>query len=97
MRLRVLHDGTRPDVRLCNNCIHAQIVKGPQQGQELVYCNGIQKYMAFPVVECNAHAPLGEMQEWEAKRIGWVLEVKAGKVIGFKPPKKEYNGEPASE
>jgi hypothetical protein len=29
------------------------------------------------------------MDEWAAKQIGWVLEVKGNRIIGFKPPEKE--------
>jgi hypothetical protein len=92
MRLRVLRDGTRPDKRLCDGCRYGQITKGPGQGDEIVICrrNDPSRLMNFPVVECSGYSKLGEMDEWDAKQIGWVLEVKKGVVIGFKPPKKEY-------
>lgn len=94
MRLKV-HDGTRPDVRLCDTCQHSVIVKGPQQGQEIVVCSFESLgRLPFPVVECSMYSMKGAMSEWDAKQIGWVLEVKAGKVVGFKPPKKEYQGVP---
>jgi len=94
MRLRVLKDGTRPEKRLCDSCYYSQIIKGHQQGQELVFCDksGMNKLpLPFPVVECNAYSKKGEMSEYEAKEIGWVLEVTKGVALGFKPPKKEYN------
>lgn len=95
LRLRVLKDGTRPDRRLCDSCERGFIAKGPQQGQEIVVCYAVQEgtRLRFPVVECSGYTPKGQMSDWTAKQIGWVLEVKAGKVLGFKPPKKEYGPE----
>ena len=88
LRLRVLKDGTRPDKRLCDMCQHAIISKGPQQGQEIVRCEwGRSTVLRFPVVECNQYMPAGQMDESEARRIGWVLEVKKGIPVGFRPPK----------
>lgn len=95
LRLRVLRDGTRPDRRLCDSCERGMIAKGPQQGQEIVICYAIGEggtRVKFPVVECSGYTPNGQMSEYTAKSIGWVLEVKAGKVMGFKPPQKEYGG-----
>lgn len=95
MRLRVLKDGTRPEKRLCDSCDYSHIIKGPQQGQELVYCDkgSMDKLLLpFPVVECNEYSKKGEMSEYQAEKLGWVLEVSGGKALGFKPPKKEYDG-----
>lgn len=96
VRLRV-KDGTRPDKRLCDTCQNSTIIKGPQQGQEAVLCSSMPSlygHIPFPIVECSGYLAKGEMQEWEAKQIGWVLEVKAGKVMGFKPPTKSGTGIP---
>ena len=96
MRLRVLKDGTRSDIRLCDNCNYSHIIKGPQQGQGKVYCSSggaMEKlFLPFPVTECNEYSKKGEMSEYEAKEIGRVLEVKKGVTLGFKPPKKAYEG-----
>lgn len=84
-------DKTRSSVRLCDTCVHSRIIKGPQQYQEEVHCHegGHPSRIIFPVVECNMYKRMGELDEWDAKQIGWVLEVKAGKVLGFKPPSKD--------
>lgn len=93
VRLKV-KDGTRPDKRLCDTCRSSTVLKGPQQGQEKVYCAQLGLNSAFEtpfhVVECSGYNPKGSISEWEAKQIGWVLEVNGGKIMGFKPPKKEY-------
>jgi hypothetical protein len=93
VRLRMLKDGTRSDKRLCDSCRFSIIIKGPQQYQERVYCSRIDdwkgKPLPFPVVECSDYCAKGGMTEYEAKEIGWVLEVKGDKVIGFKRPKQD--------
>lgn len=85
-----IQDGTRPDIRLCDSCRYAQIVKGSQQGQEIVYCNdsGNEKIMPFKIVQCNSYVDKKGMTKHEAKDIGWVIEIKNGKYLGFKPPKE---------
>lgn len=89
VRLRV-KDGTRPDTRLCDTCSRGMILKGSQQGQEMVVCRVLERSLPFPVVECSRYSQHGEMDEYQAREIGWVLEVQGGKTLGFKPPKKEY-------
>ena len=92
MSFKIL-DGTRPDKRLCDSCDYGHVIKGPQQGQEKVYCTnrGLERlHVPFPVVECSDFCKKNQMTEYEAKQIGWVLEVSGGKTLGFKPPKKEY-------
>lgn len=86
-----VRDGTRPTKRLCDMCRYARILKGPQQGHERVLCTaGVDSVeLTFPVVQCNTYCEIGAMSDWEAKQIGWVLEVKAGRVMGFKPPERE--------
>ena len=45
----------------------------------------------FPVAECNDFEQEGRMTEYDAKQIGWVLEInkESREIIGFRPPKKE--------
>lgn len=94
MSFNIKGDKTKSDKRLCDSCTSSIIMEGPQQGQEKVYCGRVNDFgtteIKFPVVKCNRYTSMNEMSDWEAKQIGWVIEVKAGKFIGFKPPKKEY-------
>ena len=85
-----IKDGTRPDKRLCDSCRYGHIMKGPKQGDEIAMCayGADSQITPFPVVECNKYKRTGDMDEYEAAKIAWVIEVKAGKFMGFVPPKK---------
>jgi hypothetical protein len=87
-------DKTRPTKRICDTCCYSTIVRGSQQGQEVVICSELyplRGVISWPVVECTSYLEKGSLTEQRAERIGWVLEVKAGKVVGFIPPKKKSN------
>lgn len=56
----------------------------------MVVCRRLEYSPPFSVVECSRYSQRGEMDEYQARDIGWVLEVQGGKTLGFKPPKKEY-------
>lgn len=76
---------------LCGTCKEAHITTD-QNGRQTVYCNANSGHLLQiirPVAECNQHRDLNYMSEWEASRVGWVLEVKGQRVIGFKPPDKD--------
>ena len=87
-----IKDGTRPDIRLCDTCKHSQIIKGSQQGQEIVHClaGGFSRpwNVPFKVVECSDHSAKNSLDRYDAEKIAWIIEVKAGKFMGFVPPKK---------
>lgn len=85
-------DGTRPDVRLCDTCRYSHILRGAQQGQEIVICSRIfdkDVYLPWKVVQCSSYMDKLAMSRGEADQIGWVIEVKDGRYVGFKPPKKD--------
>lgn len=90
MSFKLKGEFTRPETPLCQSCRYSQIIKGPQQYQERTFCgvSGESKQVPFPVVICSSYLSKGEMNEWEAKAIGWVLEVKKGQVVGFRPPRR---------
>lgn len=91
MSFKIL-DGTRPDKRLCDSCRCAMIIKGSQQGQEVLWCSQLGLHgsiVPFRVVECNEYDSKTSMSKYEMEKIGWVMEVKNGKHLGFKPPQKE--------
>ena len=76
----------RRNETLCSSCSQGMVVQG--HGKKLVRCNVLDALLTFPVLECSGYSPIGRMDEWEAGKIGWILEVRGGRVIGFKPPKK---------
>jgi hypothetical protein len=75
---------------LCETCYNAIFVKGRS---ELFDCREINDRMVAriqqPVTECSGYEYRYDLAHaYEAKTLGWVLEVKGRDVIGFKPPKK---------
>jgi hypothetical protein len=86
-----IKDGARPEKRLCDSCRNSVIMKGGGQGQEVVYCHAVVPgaVVPFKVVECSRYQDKNEMTKREIEMIGWVIEVKNGKVMGFKQPKEK--------
>jgi hypothetical protein len=83
-----IHNGTRPTARLCDSCRYSHITEGPRQGEELVMCESpLRPFVPkFVVVECNRYRSKLEMSREEATDIGWVLHIRGGRPVGFKPP-----------
>lgn len=74
---------------LCGTCQNAHITHD-FDGKEVVMCHAIRAYtVTRPVAECSDHLSKNQMTDWEAKQIGWILESKNGRVIGFKAPSKK--------
>ena len=74
---------------LCTRCVHVQIVQDGRGTRK--FCGELhtsRNEIYGPVTKCSIRMLRGEMDEYEAKQLGWVLEVKKGEVIGFVPPKK---------
>ena len=78
---------------LCGSCRHSHIVR-TVKGLTIDCDAGQPRRIPAPVLECNLHSAEGHSRH-EMERLGWVLEVKKGEIIGFKPPKRmTYYGEP---
>lgn len=82
--------GTRPTKNLCESCKMSKIIKGPQQGQEIITCYavGYGANVPFPVVECNKYVDTIAQSRYDMEQIAWLVEIKNNKVIGFKSPLK---------
>ena len=77
---------------LCHGCRKSHITKD-DRGESLTTCiaNSSQpRVIRRPIVECDRHEEMGTISNWEAEKIAWILEVKKGQVIGFKPPEKSH-------
>jgi hypothetical protein len=72
---------------LCQSCKESQIIVD-HMGRSRVICHeGMQpREMRMPVARCSRYSQEGRMADWEAEKIGWVLEVKKGVIIGFRKP-----------
>jgi hypothetical protein len=73
---------------LCYSCEEAQVMTDPQ-GREVILCHvGMRSVrLPAPMKECSRYDPTGVLKQYEAEKIGWVLEMRKGQVIGFRPPK----------
>ena len=82
------HDGRR----LCDSCKHGLVSKS-RGGEDIVGCNwgylGRLRVLEMSVVECSGYRNITEKSLMELQNITWILETKAGKVVGFKPPTKK--------
>lgn len=75
---------------LCQSCKEAQVTTDVR-GHTRIWCkNQMQPIeITAPVAACNDHRAIGQMTEYDAKEIGWVLETRKNGAIGFRAPKKE--------
>lgn len=74
--------------RLCDSCQHGMIM---QEGNKLeIYCDllGGRGAVNLSVTECTKYKNMKDKEEYEYNATAWILEIKNGKTIGFKPPKR---------
>lgn len=91
LKYRGVQGGTKPNTRLCDTCRNSVIVRGSAESEELVVCDYMARstVMKFPVVECSEYDDKRYPSKFHMESIGWVLVTqKAGREIGFLPPKK---------
>lgn len=90
LRVRVREGAARG---LCGTCAHAHIFTDTRERQTVLcryYDGSLSAFrVRAPLQECSKYERLGEMDQYAAEQIGWVLEVKNGRVVGFQPPKKK--------
>jgi hypothetical protein len=74
---------------LCQRCVNGQIITD-RDGRAMVVCHGMYppKEIHVVVATCTWFNEQNKMSKHDAEQIGWVLEVKGKKVMGFKPPKE---------
>jgi len=75
---------------LCGKCKHSTIISSETE-IKMIHCSeiGARNKIKFLVINCNGFEDRRFKDEYEFDDIGWVLEVKGKKIIGFKPPKKD--------
>lgn len=78
------------DSGLCGRCDHSQVIRGDRLKDHTVLCNWQHPALNITrlVRRCSLFEAKNSISKSEMEKIGWVLEVKGGKVIGFKPPKR---------
>lgn len=83
----------KKNVGICSDCQRAQIVT-LHGGQDVVYCEALPYGDSKPLVggvrDCSKYDKEGMMDQYDAEKIGWILEVnRSGRVMGFSPPSKK--------
>lgn len=75
---------------LCRTCTYAHVITD-HRDRTTTLCGRYKRAIQItaPVTQCSVYNAMNKMPEYEANRLGWVLEVKKGHVVGFKPPKQE--------
>lgn len=75
---------------LCGRCEESTVMTD-ERGREVVYCHYFHptKRIQMRVKECTDYTARGALSYHEMKNTAWVLEVKKGKPVGFRPPKQE--------
>lgn len=75
---------------ICRSCRSSQVMTDIK-GREVTVCHNIHpsQQIPFPLLECNSFEEVGKMTQYEAEKVGWVLETKGTQIIGFKPPQQD--------
>lgn len=72
---------------LCQSCVHGLVTKDDRE-RERVFCGAMHTMPVFvPIKQCTRYAKNGALDEYDLMRVAWVLEVKKGQPVGFRPPK----------
>jgi len=75
---------------MCVSCSHSHVYEN-DLGEEYIICRIDDRRvpMRRSIVRCDSYTEFAGMDEWKAERIGWVLQIDKGRVIGFKRPKRD--------
>lgn len=77
---------------LCESCHDSHVVVDTR-GDRIIFCRAYGEMVEInrAIVECNRYERRGQMSEYEAKQVGWVLDLKSLQrgAAGFKPPKRK--------
>jgi hypothetical protein len=82
---------------LCENCVHAHIVKGYRESETIAVCTYVSPAVrvTFPVRECTSHIDKTREPLYEMKKVAWELMPRGGKrQAGFVAPGTEGDETP---
>jgi hypothetical protein len=111
-RIAALRERVRPmDVRikngtpmhgesLCETCVHAHLVKGFRESEQLVVCQACypERTVPFRVRECSGYTQVKRQTLKQMEEIAWVLDPKGNKRrAGFVPASELRKDEEAIE
>ncbi len=78
---------------LCSSCSFSHITVDARDTQSTICNFSRPRAINVPVVSCTEYEQKGKMSEYEAMKIGWVLELRKDRTIGFRQPKKDSDGD----
>ena len=72
---------------LCYKCNNGQVMKAIDETVR-IHCNLLFRSSdVHPcITECTTFEPKGNLNDYEMKKVAWILESKHGRIVGFKPP-----------
>jgi hypothetical protein len=74
---------------LCSKCQWGQVTER-RNGDKLVYCNDMCRFVPPDVIKCNSFREYGTPSDHDMEKIAWTIKAdRYGKVIGFEAPKKK--------
>lgn len=78
---------------LCGSCSHVQMITGDRLADLTIFCHWPHPALRIThaVRTCTAYQERNRPDKDDMERIGWVLEVNGGRVMGFRPPKRKDN------
>jgi hypothetical protein len=86
-----------PDRGLCATCNSGMVREGDRFTEAEIFCSVSRTAgrVPFLVRACSDYTAKNAPDKWEMEQIAWVLEVKKGRVIGFRPPKGQRDDDAA--
>ena len=72
---------------LCDSCRNATIAKMADESH-IMRCSEFERFLKGKIIECNEYQPVGRLSDYEMEDKAWILEVKKGRILGFKPPEQ---------
>jgi phenylacetate-coenzyme A ligase PaaK-like adenylate-forming protein len=72
---------------LCYKCNNGQVMKAADETVR-IHCSLLYqgKDIHPYIIECTTFEPKGALNDYEMKKVAWILELKHGRIVGFKPP-----------
>ena len=75
---------------LCGSCQHSHVMID-RRDHEAVVCEWLHPHWRIvrPLRHCNNYQAKGAQDKHEMEKVAWILEIKKGAVIGFRPPSEK--------
>lgn len=73
---------------LCGTCRFGHVMRGERLADHVIACANFHpvQTIRFVVQQCSDYKSTTTQTRHDMERVAWVLEVKKGKPVGFRPP-----------